>query len=119
MDMGTIRIGNDCWIGNNVILKRGINIGDGSIIASGSVVVKDVPAYSIFGGNPAEIIKMRFNDNVIEKLMKIKWWQYSPKQLPSFINDDIEKNIDSLMIKLENQPLFKPNLFKKPFFDNL
>lgn len=74
---GPISIGNDVWIGSGVIIKGGCVIGDGAVIASGSVVVKDVPPYSIVGGNPAKIIKMRFKDSIVEKLIESKWWKYA------------------------------------------
>lgn len=70
----TISIGNDVWIGANVIVMDGINIGDGAIIAAGSVVTKDVPPYAISGGVPAKIIRYRFGQKQIEKLLEIKWW---------------------------------------------
>jgi acetyltransferase-like isoleucine patch superfamily enzyme len=69
-------IGNDVWIGANVIIKSGIVIGDGAIIASGSVVTKDVMSYSVMGGVPSKLIKMRFQKDEIEKLLDIKWWNY-------------------------------------------
>jgi acetyltransferase-like isoleucine patch superfamily enzyme len=67
-------IGNDVWIGARVIIKSGVTIGDGVIIASGSVVTKDVLSYSIVGGVPSKVIKMRFNDFEISKLEKFTWW---------------------------------------------
>ncbi|WP_159280985.1 CatB-related O-acetyltransferase [Rahnella variigena] len=69
-------IGNDVWIGSNVFIKRGVTIGNGCIIAAGSVVVGDVPDYCIVGGNPAKIIKLRFPTSLIERLNKLKWWDY-------------------------------------------
>ena len=76
-----ILIGNDVWIGRGCILKntnpnKPLIIGDGAIIASDSVVVKNVPPYAIIGGNPAQIIKYRFDEKIIEKLLKIKWWNW-------------------------------------------
>ena len=67
-------IGNDVWIGHGVFIKDGINIGDGAIIAAGAVVVKDVPPYAIVGGVPAKIIKYRFDEETIKKLLELKWW---------------------------------------------
>ena len=67
-------IGNDVWIGCNVLIMAGITIGDGSIIAAGSVVTKDVEPYTIVGGVPAKIIKKRFSDSEIKSLLELKWW---------------------------------------------
>ena len=77
-----ILIGNDVWIGRGCNLKctnpnRPLIIGDGAVIASDSVVVKNVPPYAIVGGNPAKIIKFRFSEDVIESLLRIKWWDWS------------------------------------------
>lgn len=69
-----IVIGNDVWIGDNVVLLPGIKISDGAIIATGSVVTKDVEPYSIVGGNPAKIIRYRFNEEDREFLLSLKWW---------------------------------------------
>lgn len=70
-----IVIGNDVWIGQGVTILEGVTIGDGAIIAAGAVVVKDVEPYSIVGGVPAKLIKWRFSQEQIEKLMKLKWWE--------------------------------------------
>lgn len=79
------KIGNDVWIGQNVTLNRGITVGDGAVVAGHSVVTKDVPAYSIVGGNPAKIIRMRFPNEIIDSLVSTAWWSLSPEvvsQLP-------------------------------------
>ena len=76
-----IEIGNDVWIGRGCILKntnpeKSLIIGDGAVIASDSVVVRNVPPYAIVGGNPARIIKYRFSEDIIEALLRIKWWNW-------------------------------------------
>ena len=71
-----LTIGNDVWIGDNVTILPGIKIGDGSIIAAGSVVTKDVDPYAIVGGNPAKIIRYRFNNEDIEYLCELQWWNF-------------------------------------------
>lgn len=81
-----IEIGNDVWIGANVIILPGVTIGDGAVLAAGAVVTKDVEPYTIVGGVPAKIIKKRFSDNIIKKMLKIAWWNWS--------HEEIEKNIE-------------------------
>ena len=76
-----INIGNDVWIGSGSILKstnpaRPLTIGDGAVIASDSVVVKNVPPYAIVGGNPARLIKYRFSEDIIAALLRIRWWDW-------------------------------------------
>lgn len=77
------KIGNDVWIGENVLIKGGVKIGDGACIAMGAVVVKDVPPYAIVGGVPAKIIKMRFEEKTVEKLLKLQWWNKDEKWIRS------------------------------------
>ena len=67
-------IGNDVWIGNNVIIKDGVTVADGVIIGSNAVVTKDVPPYAIVAGVPAKIIRYRFSEDVIKRLLELKWW---------------------------------------------
>lgn len=78
---GDTVIGNDVWIGQNVTLMPGVNIGDGAIIAANSTVTKDVPPYHIAGGNPAAIIKKRFGDELISLLLELKWWDWSAEKI--------------------------------------
>ena len=73
---GDTVIGNDVWIGYDAIVMPGVQIGDGAIIASGSVVTKDVEPYCIVGGNPAKLIRKRFSDETISKLIKLAWWDW-------------------------------------------
>jgi len=92
---GNTVIGNDVWIGANVTVMPGVKIGDGAVIATESVVTKDVPAYGIVGGNPAKFIKNRFSDEKIELLLKINWWNWPIQKIKENISilmsDDFEK----------------------------
>lgn len=85
---GDVVIGNDVWIGLGATILSGVSIGDGAVIAAKSVVVKDVPPYAIVAGNPAKVIKYRFNKRKIRKLLKVKWWDWS--------EDSVKNNIHTL-----------------------
>ncbi|MGI0118213.1 Vat family streptogramin A O-acetyltransferase [Zooshikella sp. RANM57] len=91
---GDTIVGNDVWIGYESTIMPGVTIGNGAIIASKSVVTKDVPDYCIVGGNPAQIIKYRFDQNTIEQLLNIAWWNWSAEKitqhLPSVVGCDLE-----------------------------
>jgi virginiamycin A acetyltransferase len=84
---GDILIGNDVWIGYNATIMAGVTIGDGAIIATNATVIKDVEPYTIVGGNPATLIKKRFSDDVIEKLLKLKWWDWSIEKITGNIQN--------------------------------
>lgn len=71
-----VEIGNDVWIGDSAMIMSGVTIGDGAIIGAGALVTKDVEAYSIVGGVPAKVIKMRFDEKTTDLLKKIKWWEH-------------------------------------------
>lgn len=73
---GDVIIGNDVWIGSGVTLMSGVSIGDGAVIAARSHVVSNVPPYSVYGGNPARFIKLRFSEEVINSLLELKWWNF-------------------------------------------
>lgn len=78
-----IIIGNDVWIGHSAIVLSGVKIGNGAVVGAGSVVTKDVPAYAIVAGNPARILRYRFDDETIRRLEEIKWWNCDEDQLKS------------------------------------
>ena len=78
---GPTTIGSDVWIGRNAIILPGLKIGDGAVVGAGSVVTKDVPPYAIVAGNPARIIRLRFDAKTIEVLLKIKWWNWSDEKI--------------------------------------
>ncbi len=81
-----IIIGNDVWIGLRVIIMSNVKIGDGAVIAAGAVVTKDVEPYTIVGGVPARPIRKRFDDATIEKLLKLRWWDYDMSQVSNRVN---------------------------------
>lgn len=82
---GSIIIGNDVWIGSNVTITTGVNIGTGAVVGANSVVTKDVPPYAIVAGVPAKVIKYRFSEDIIEKLLITSWWNLSSTELSEFI----------------------------------
>ena len=92
-------IGNDVWIGNNVLIKSGVCVGDGAVIGMGSVVTKDVPPYEIWGGNPAKLIKNRFDENEKKELLKIKWWSWEDDKI--LIYAKYFNNVSELINKLK------------------
>lgn len=77
-------IGNDVWIGDNVIIKGGLHIGNGAVLGMGAVVTKDVPPYAIVGGNPAKIIRYRFDEEIISRLQKLKWWDWQEEKIQKY-----------------------------------
>lgn len=85
-DAQEIKIGNDVWIGEGVTCLPGIEIVTGSVIGAGSVMTKSTEPYGIYAGNPAEFIRPRFNENVINTLMQSEWWNYSYKKLKDIQN---------------------------------
>ncbi|MGE9291393.1 MAG: CatB-related O-acetyltransferase [Puniceicoccales bacterium] len=80
-----IQIGHDTWIGCNVVIMDGITIGNGAIIAAGSIVTKSVPDFSIVGGVPAKIIKSRFTEEKVSQLNSSQWWNYPPEKVASIV----------------------------------
>ena len=98
-----VKIGNDVWIGNNVVLMPSIEIGDGAIVATGAVVTKDVPPYAVVGGVPARVIKFRFTDDQIKSLCQIEWWDWP--------EDEIRANAE----KFTNPTMFFEMIKNKDF----
>lgn len=90
---GDTVIGNDVWIGQNVTFLPGVQVGDGCIIGANAVVASDIPPYSVVVGNPAKVIKKRFDDEMIELLEELEWWNKTPNQIQKIIpllsNSDI------------------------------
>ncbi|MEM6700695.1 MAG: CatB-related O-acetyltransferase, partial [Bacteroidota bacterium] len=93
---GDTIIGNDVWIGYGATIMPGVTIGDGAIIATKAVVTKDVEPYSIVGGNPAQLIRKRFSDEAIERLLELKWWDWSLEKITQNVQSLTGKNIENL-----------------------
>lgn len=112
-------IGNDVWIGKNVILKKGITLADGVIVGAGSVVTKDFPPYCIIGGVPAKIIKYRFEPEVIQLLINLKWWKYniSRKNIPNLDVCDVAGSIDLIGRMVDDGSLIELPVFYHKFLD--
>ena len=98
---GNITIGNDVWIGSEAKILSGVNIEDGAIIGANSIVTKDVPPYAIAAGNPAKIVRYRFDEITINKLLKIKWWDFDEKEIIEIIPLLQSENIQKLIDKYE------------------
>jgi len=94
---GDTIIGNDVWIGYNATIMAGVKVGDGAIIATNSTVVKDVPAYTIVGGNPATVIKKRFPDEQIAALLKLQWWNWSIEKITANIQKLTGNDVEELL----------------------
>ncbi|MFL0249394.1 CatB-related O-acetyltransferase [Clostridium neuense] len=93
---GDIVIGNDVWIGYDTVIMSGVHIGDGAIIGTRALVTKDVPPYAIVGGVPAKVIRKRFEDLVIDDLLKIKWWDWSIEKISEKLSDIRKGNLEKL-----------------------
>lgn len=91
---GDVSIGNDVWIGTEAIILSGVRIGDGAVIGARAVVTKDIPPYAIVAGSPARIVKMRFDKKTVNRLLKIRWWEWADERIdaavPLLLSTDIE-----------------------------
>lgn len=92
---GDTVVGNDVWIGQNVTVMPGVHIGDGAIIAANSTVTRDIPAYCVAGGNPCRVIRPRFDAELTEYLLALKWWDWDVEKIfrnmASLCSGDLEK----------------------------
>ena len=96
---GDIVIGNDVWIGYEAVIMAGVHIGDGAIIAARAVVTKDVPPYTIVGGTPAKEIRKRFDAEVIQQLLMLKWWDWSTDEIRQCLPYIMEGKINELLTR--------------------
>ena len=94
---GDVVIGNDVWIGREALILSGVTIGHGAVIAARAVVAQDIEPYSIVGGNPARLIRKRFDDKVIERLLEIRWWDWPVEKIKSNLHLICSSNIEGLL----------------------
>jgi chloramphenicol O-acetyltransferase type B len=94
---GDTVIGSDVWIGSEAMILPGIHIGSGAIVAARSVVTKNVPPYAIVGGNPASILKYRFDDETIQALLQIQWWNKTEESVKELMPLICSTDIQSLL----------------------
>ena len=102
---GDTVIGNDVWIGQNSVILPGVHIGDGAIIGANSVVGSDVEPYMIMVGNPAKVLRKRFDDKLIDLLLKFKWWEKSIEEIndiiPIITSSDLDKVKEDIETRLK------------------
>lgn len=93
---GDTVIGNDVWIGYEALIMPGVKINDGAIISSRAVVTKDVPPYAVVGGNPAELLKLRFPQEIIDRLLHIAWWDWPVEKISRNLKRIMAADVDAL-----------------------
>ena len=95
---GDIVIGNDVWVGRGAVILSGVTVGDGAVIAANAVVSRDVPPYGIVAGNPAKLIRLRFSEQQIERLLAAAWWNWDEERIfaamPLMLSADIDAFLD-------------------------
>lgn len=89
-------VGNDVWIGSNSVIMGGVSVGDGAVIGAGSVVTATVPAYAIVAGNPARLLRFRFEPRIIEELLRTEWWNLPLDEIKLLPLRDVEACVDRL-----------------------
>ena len=94
---GNVIIGNDVWIGMEAFILSGVEIGDGAVVGAKAVVTKNVPPYAIVGGNPAKIIRYRFSQEIIDKLLAIAWWDWPDEKIKSNMNLLLSNDIEGFI----------------------
>jgi acetyltransferase-like isoleucine patch superfamily enzyme len=82
---GDVIIGSDVWIGSQATILSGVTVGDGAVIGTRSVVARDIPAYGVVVGNPARLIRKRFSDEIIARLLEVRWWDWNTARVRQFI----------------------------------
>jgi acetyltransferase-like isoleucine patch superfamily enzyme len=90
----TVTIGSDVWTGHNVNIMGGVSVGDGAIIGAGSVVTKDVPPFAIVAGVPASVKRLRFGEKIIERLLRVRWWDLELEDLSGLPFREVERCLD-------------------------
>ena len=93
---GDIVIGHDVWIGNSATIMQGVNIGHGAIIGTNALVTKDIAPYTVVGGNPAKVIRQRFDDDTVDFLVKLAWWDWPLDKIATHLNAISNGDLEAL-----------------------
>ncbi len=93
---GDTVVGNDVWLGRESVVMPGVRIGDGAIVAACSVVTRNVPPYTLVGGNPAREIRKRFDPELTALLLELRWWDFSPERLDAFLPTLCSGDLDAV-----------------------
>jgi acetyltransferase-like isoleucine patch superfamily enzyme len=96
---GDITVGNDVWIGRGATILSGVTVGDGAVIGARSVVARDVPPYGIAVGNPAQVARFRFSDDVIEALLRIRWWEWPDPVIEQRVGELCDTSVRDFVAK--------------------
>lgn len=99
---GDVRIGNDVWIGFGATILSGVCIGDGAVLGAGALVSQDVPPYGIVAGNPARLIRRRFDDETIARLLRVKWWEWPEEVITRAMPDLLSRNCGNFLDRAES-----------------
>jgi acetyltransferase-like isoleucine patch superfamily enzyme len=94
---GDVVIGNDVWIGHGVTILSGVSVGDGAAIGACSLVTKDIPSYAIVAGNPAQIVRYRFQEETVKALLKIRWWDWPDQKVRDHIHSICSPSVDKFV----------------------
>jgi acyl-[acyl carrier protein]--UDP-N-acetylglucosamine O-acyltransferase len=108
-----VNIGHDVWIGDNVLIGREVTIGHGAIIAANSLLTKDVAPYMIVGGVPAKVIRPRFDEQTIARLLQLQWWRFHKNHLKGLLANKPEQFIDALQERIERAQIqeYHPKIY--------
>lgn len=101
---GDTVIGNDVWLGYDALVMPGVTIGNGAVIAARSVVTSDVPAYAVVGGNPAKVIRMRFDEGTVAKLEEIAWWDWPVAKITENLGKIVAGDVGALATCVPAEP---------------
>lgn len=116
---GDVVIGNDVWLGASCMIMTGVTIGDGACVAAGALVAKDVPPYSLVGGNPARVLKQRFTPQQITSLLILRWWDWPCEKIRPFYPFLLSNNIDAFLAAAWAVQEQEPSAAEEPLRDGL
>jgi chloramphenicol O-acetyltransferase type B len=100
---GDVIIGNDVWIGSKATILSGVTVGDGAVVGARCVVARDIPSYGVVVGNPARLIRKRFSDEIIDRLLEVRWWDWDEARVRQFLPLLMQANIAKFLASCAKQ----------------